>query len=123
VDALGKIDNLNNLQQLSLEAVSIDKKILPSNVILISTLTNHVLTYYNFIKDSFSRISSFNRIATEIKLRYIKYESIESDQKPSDEQLANRILLHTKKTANHKEACKIIVAFFEQNCEVFKEIT
>lgn len=123
VDALGKIDNLNNLQQLSLEAVSIDKKILPSNVILISTLTNHVLTYYNFIKDSFSRISSFNRIATEIKLMYIKLETIESDQNTIVEQLADWILLHTKKTANHKEACKIIVAFFVQNCEVFNEIT
>src|SRR5690625_256897 len=123
VDALGEIDNLNNLQPLSLDAVSINKKILPANVILISTLTNHVLTYYNFIKDSFSRISSFNRIATEIKLMYIKLESIESDQNAIVEQLADWILLHTKKTANHKEACKIIVAFFVQNCEVFNEIT
>ncbi|MGV3205655.1 ABC-three component system protein [Streptococcus suis] len=39
------------------------------------------------------------------------------------ENLANWLLNQSKLSNGHLDACKIIVSYFIQNCEVFNEIT
>ena len=111
------------LCQLEMGALRIDQKILPENAILKHSIQDDVLTYYRFIEEAFSEIGNFDLIASEIKLTYEKLENCCVSQDQVVDELANWMLRNSNLTAKHLLACRIIVSFFVQNCEVFHEIT
>ena len=111
------------LRQLEMGALRIDQKILPENAILKHSIQDDVLTYYRFIEDAFSEIGNFDLIASEIRLTYEKLEVCCATQDEVVNELVAWILRNSNLTAKHLLACRIIVSFFVQNCEVFHEIT
>jgi hypothetical protein len=123
IHALGRIDNIEDLQKLSLEVLDIKKKIYPENVILLDSITDKVLKYYRFIETTFSQINNFNLIASKVQTTFYKIEKDYPNQAVIVNQLTDWILKQTKMPKENRQACEIIVAFFVQNCEVFYEIT
>lgn len=123
VSLLSGLQCTGSLCQLEMGALRIDQKILPENAILKHSIQNDVLTYYRFIEEAFSEIGNFDLIASEIKLTYEKLENCCVSQDEVVDELANWILRNSNLTAKHLLACRIIVSFFVQNCEVFHEIT
>lgn len=108
---------------LSLKVLKIDEKTDET----LSGLTkrkiiNDVTDYYIYIKEQFKLLdkqeqNSFELIATQVKVFYLKLRKTESSQQTIYEQLIEWLF---KKTENSsKEACSIIISFFIQNCEVF----
>ena len=104
-------------------ALKIDQKILPENCLLKNSIQNSVLTYYKYISALFEEIDDFDIIQSEIKKAFKELNSGDWSQQEIVEKLAQWILEQTKRPAQHIEACRIIVAFFVQSCEVFNEIS
>lgn len=123
VSLLSGLQSTGGLRQLEMDALRIDQKILPENAILRHSIQENVLTYYRFIEDAFSQVGNFDVIASEINLTYEKMEIYCTSQDDIVNNLAAWILTNTKMGAKHLLACRIIVSFFVQNCEVFHEIT
>lgn len=123
VSLLSGLQSTGGLRQLEMDALRIDQKILPENAILRHSIQENVLTYYRFIEDAFSQVGNFDVIASEINLTYEKMETYCTSQDDIVNNLAAWILTNTKMGAKHLLACRIIVSFFVQNCEVFHEIT
>ena len=108
-----------------MEALEIDKKILPYNSLLRRDIKTHVLTYYKFIENKFKELDKMKsrastKIAHKIQGVYLDLAEIENDQ----EIIFYKIVEWLMATAstNNRTACVIIASFFVQNCEVFDEI-
>lgn len=83
-------------------------------------IKNDVSEYFLFIKELFSDIDrdnefSFDTIACQIKAMNTKLKQHKSTKEEIYEHLAD--WLNQKTGSNSKEACKIIIAYFVQNCE------
>ncbi|MCR5663201.1 MAG: hypothetical protein K6G50_13910 [bacterium] len=126
LNGLAGINSETELEELTLEALAIDKKILPNNYLLLNDETSLVLRYYNFIKEMFASLDrdnslSFEVIASQIKAASRKLEDKKMPQEDIVELLADWIKGKTGKASIL--ACRTVVAFFIQNCEVFREIS
>lgn len=119
LDALISLTTSNELPQLEYDALRIDEKI--DNVLLQNEVQNHVLSYYRYIETIFSESTdNFDEIAGEIKLSSMKLEKAGLSQEEVINSLAEWI--HNKAFIGNnkgKLACRIVVCFFIQNCEVF----
>lgn len=111
---------------LQYEPYNVDKKIENKNIILKNDVRNYVIKYYSYIEDLFKEMSKqdttmFDRLAKEIKY---KSDNLIKENTPQEE-VFNRLVnwLKNKATTTQDTACRIIIAFFVQNCEVFHEIT
>lgn len=123
IDSLANLQSVGTLEILSMTALKIDQKILPENCLLKNSIQNSVLTYYKYISALFEEIDDFDIIQSEIKKAFKELNSGDWSQQEIVEKLAQWILEQTKRPAQHIEACRIIVAFFVQSCEVFNEIS
>ncbi|MGJ0751441.1 ABC-three component system protein [Enterococcus durans] len=123
IDSLADLQSVGTLETLSMTALKIDQKILPENCLLKNAIQNSVLTYYKYISALFEEIDDFDIIQSEIKKAFKELNSGDWSQQEIVEKLAQWILEQTKRPAQHIEACRIIVAFFVQSCEVFNEIS
>ena len=123
VSKFSEIQSTDDLRHLRMDALMIDQKILPENTILKHSIQEDVLTYYRFIEDAFSEIGNFEIIASEIKLAYERMTEYCTSQDEIVNNLSAWILKSTQMDTKHLLACRIIVSFFVQNCEVFHEIT
>ena len=106
-----------------MDALTIYKKISLENPLLKHSITNEVLTYYRFIEDTFSQISSFQLIATEIRAAFLEMDRQNKSQDEIVNLLSNWIIQNTGMGTQYSTASHIIVSFFIQNCEVFYEIS
>ena len=122
VSLLSGLQSTGGLRQLEMEALRIDQKILPQNAILRHSIREDVLAYYRFIEDAFSQVGNFDVIASEMNLVYEKMEAYQMPQDDIVDCLAEWVRTNTKVGARHFLACRIIVSFFVQNCEMFHEI-
>ncbi len=116
------------LEELPMEALRLDQKILPEKYLLKNDETARVLRYYNFINDLFSAMDrdgtgNFELIASEIKLAYKKLDNGLFSQDEIVNQLAEWIKNKSRVGDKNMRACHIVVAYFIQNCEVFHEIS
>lgn len=123
IDSLASLQSLGNLEPLSMTALKIEQKILPENCLLKNVIQNNVLTYYKYISALFEEIEDLNIIQSEIKKAFKRLNTGDWSQQEIVEKLAQWILEQTKRPAQHIEACRIVVAFFVQSCEVFNEIS
>lgn len=119
IDGLVSIKTSDNLPQLEYDALRIDQKI--NDALLMNEVQNHVLQYYRYIENIFSDMTdAFDDIAGEVKLSSQKLERAGMSQEAVIYNLTEWI--HNKAFAGidrGKMACKIVVCFFIQNCEVF----
>ena len=119
LDALVSLTTSKKLPQLEYDALRIDEKI--SDVLLQNEVQNHVLSYYRYIESTFSESTdNFDEIAGEIKLSSQKLDKAGLSQ----EEVINSLTewIHNKAFVGGdkgKLACRIVVCFFIQNCEVF----
>ena len=122
IDSLIAYHPSRELEPLNMTALKIADKILPEDFILKNNVQNNVLTYFNYIKLQFAEFEDFELLQADIKKAFKTLDNGDWTQTEIVEKLAYWILEKTKIAANHIEACRIIVSFFIQNCEVFYEI-
>lgn len=119
IDGLVSLKASDNLPSLEYDALRIDEKI--DDALLQNEVQNHVLQYYRYIESVFSDITdAFDDIAGEVKLSSQKLEKAGLSQEEVIYNLTEWI--HNKAFAGNskgKVACRIVVCFFIQNCEVF----
>lgn len=119
IEGLISINPSDMLPQLEYAALRIDQKI--SDALLMNDVRNHVLQYYRYIENIFSEMTDvFDDIAGEVKLSSQKLEKAGLSQEEVIYNLTEWI--HNKAFAGDtkgKMACRIVVCFFIQNCEVF----
>lgn len=119
LDALVSLTTSKELPQLEYDALRIDEKI--SDVLLQNEVQNHVLSYYRYIESTFSESTdNFDEIAAEVKLSSQKLEKAGLSQEEVISSLTDWI--HNKAFVGGDKgrlACRIVVCFFIQNCEVF----
>lgn len=119
IEWLISINTSDVLPQLEYAALRIDQKI--SDALLMNDVRNHVLQYYRYIETIFSEMTDvFDDIAGEVKLSSQKLEKAGLSQEDVIYNLTEWI--HNKAFAGDtkgKMACRIVVCFFIQNCEVF----
>ncbi|GFH40264.1 ABC-three component system protein [Lactococcus insecticola] len=122
IESLANLQSVGNLEQLSMNALKIDQKILPENGLLKNSIQVNVLTYYRYIGSLFEEIEDLDIIQSEIKKAFKRLNTGDWNQQEIVDKLAQWILDKTKNPASHIEACRIIISFFIQSCEVFNEI-
>ena len=125
---LAGITDNTKLEELPLNALRLDQKILPENYLLKNDEMTRVLRYYNYINDKFSAMDrdgtgDFERIASEVKLAYQKLDNGQLSQDEIVNELAEWIKNKSGVGSKNMRACHIVVAYFIQNCEVFHEIS
>lgn len=121
IEKLISINPSDVFPKIEYTALKIDQKI--SDVLLVNDVRNHVLQYYKYIEAIFSEMTdAFDDIAGEVKLSSQKLEKAGLSQEDVINNLAEWI--HNKAfagSAKGKMACRIVVCFFIQNCEVFNK--
>lgn len=119
LNALISLTASKELPQLEYDALRIDEKI--SNILLQNEVQNHVLSYYRYIESIFSESTdNFDEIAREVKFSSQKLEKAGLSQEEVISGLSEWIHNKTFITGDKgKLACRIVVCFFIQNCEVF----
>lgn len=111
---------------LSYDPYRVDKKILPENFSLIKEIKQDVVENYVFIEDLFKNASQtnasfFDQFASEVK--YVCDNMI--SQPHSQEIVFYEMVKWLKNRVSCKSdiACRKIISFFVQNCEVFHAFT
>lgn len=111
---------------LTYEPYNVDKKILPENFSLMNEIKKDVVENYMFIEDLFKNISQtdtsfFDQFASEVK--YVCDNMI--SQPHSQETVFYAMVKWLKDRVSCKSdiACRKIISFFVQNCEVFHAFT
>lgn len=109
--------------QLKYEALKIDEKTDDTITRLTKRrIKNDVTDYFLLIKKEFSNLDKikpgiFELISTQVKSYYLKIKQTCSNQEDIYNNMAEWL---SKKTLSSSiEACKVVVSFFVQNCEVF----
>ncbi len=123
ISALTAFASNNSLENLNLTALAINQKILPDFPLLRNTIQSDVLTYYRFIRELCSEVETYDLIASEVKKAFRKLDQSDLTQPEIVEQLSQWLLHHAKLSQSSLLACRIVISFFIQSCEVFNEIS
>lgn len=128
INALIRTSSNNEFVPLSLDALRIEQKISGEYGILIHRISDDVVRYYKFIEEQFRMADSyqsntFERIAGEVRLAYEKLEGNGITQEKIYDELVEWMMRTIKFEDRYRSPVSIIISFFVQNCEVFREIT
>lgn len=128
LDGLSRITSDSESVELPLSALKLNRKIRPENFLMLKEETYRVLNSYSFIKCLFDEMEredrcDFNTIAAEIRLAYLNLENANLPQEDIADRLAEWIRLKSGVSEFSITACRYVVSFFIQNCEVFNEIS
>lgn len=125
------IDSLNKelgeeVEHLEYKVLKIDIKLRDSgNYLLKKDIKNDVTEYYLFIKNLFAEkdktFDIFDMVAGQIKGYYKKTAKITNNPDIIFQNMVD--WLHSKVKTESREACRIVISFFVQNCEVFSDVT
>ncbi|MEG1567787.1 MAG: hypothetical protein RR347_08900 [Anaerovoracaceae bacterium] len=126
------VNNLAKTPQEKLDVVlkyipfNVDKKILSTNALLKKDIKDDVVDYYTYIEYLFKNAtkentSLFDRVGEAIKYASDNYISQGLPQQSVFDYMV--AWLKQKAASANETACKIMISFFVQNCEVFHEIT
>ena len=122
---LGQIRDFKELETLSMNALQVEKKIAPSNQLLIMKIESMVVRSYHFIREQLQILEAqndvdFDVLAMQVRMCYLKLKKAGLSQ----EDIFNRICewIMGKTGTNNRLECEVVAAFFVQNCEVFDEI-
>lgn len=126
INSMGS-DSYDYSETIDYNLIKITEKISPENKYLIRRVKEDVASYYLLIRKLFADLdksnnsTTFDSIATQIKSFYLKIKTITDDQEQIYEHIAT--WLFSKNRIGSKEAYKIIVSFFIQDCEVFSDVS
>lgn len=125
ISSLAKMPETEINYTLSNIPLRIEKKIKPNNVLLKKDITDDVLGYYRYIEKLFSDCSNeksnlFDNFAKEVKKVCDDYLYQDFSQETVFSCMTDWLM--KKVSSPNRTACKIIISFFVQNCEVFHEI-
>lgn len=111
------------LEKLDYTALKVDQKTNDTiQPLLLKRIKDEISDYYVYIRQQFVEMDknsdgSFDLIAGQIKSFYLKMKKITNDQETIYNSIADWLYNRTGKRS--LEACKVVVSFFIQNCEVF----
>ena len=126
------VKNLANTPQeklyviLKYEPYNVDKKILSKNALLRKDIREDVINYYSYIETLYKEISKGNTALFDRVCEAIKYASDNYISQELPQQVVFDFMvawLKQKSMSSNETACRIMISFFVQNCEVFHEIT
>lgn len=125
--ALTQSDLSNSLEPLDLTALRIEQKLEKDfSPITKRHIISDVTDFYPFIRGLFMETErntpgKFDLIATNVHAFYLQLKISLNKQETIYDEMAKWI---QSKTPNSSlDACKVVVAFFIQNCEVFENVT
>lgn len=129
VDLLDSLRSLNeefDFTEASNNAITIAKKIRPEERLLANEVCNNVILYYRFIEERLQQLDAeenldFELLQTQIHGCFLKLEKAGLSQSEIIESMTK--WLEDKTGTKDVLACRIVIAFFIQACEVFREIT
>ena len=126
--SLINIDKSDNLTSLRMDALKVSQKIEPMNKLLIDSITDDVIHYYNYIEGLFADIDNresgtFDRIASEVQLAYQKIKSNGLSQTEIFKYMSDWLKGKLPIEQQDDMAVNTVISFFVQNCEVFDEIS
>ena len=127
-EIVSKLSTLSegDVAELNYDPSRIAKKFTNQDILLKSKVTNYVVTFYPYIRDSFKKLdgkNGFNMqvLFEQIRSCFIKMNEISQDKTLVFSKIVEWIMHKTQ--SNSLESCEAVVSFFVQNCEVFYEIT
>lgn len=125
LDALRHLDIIPQQEDKTRwDAFRVDKKI-PDDLFLQDRVTDNVLKYYRYIEEQFKQRERenrlrFNKIKCEISLCFETYDESGISKKEIYDRMVNWL---SDKTNCDRDACAVMISFFVQNCEVFRDET
>ena len=122
---LGQVRDFEELSPLSMNALTIGRKIDLSNQLLRIKIEALAVRYYNFIREQLRLLEmngdiDFEMLAVQIRTCYIKLKKANNDQEAIFNHICNWI--SEKSGAKSRVECEVVTAFFVQDCEVFDEV-
>lgn len=126
------VNSLSNITQeeidsiIGYEPVNVDKKILPQNALLKDEIRNKVVKFYLYIENLFKEASNNNSSFFDNLANAVKFASDNYINQNLPQQVVYDYMVQWFKNKSYSAddtACRIMVAFFVQNCEVFHEIS
>lgn len=125
------VNSLSNISKEEIDSiigyqpVNVDKKILPQNILLKDEIRSKVVKFYLYIENLFKEASNnnsafFDNLANAVKFASDNYINQNLPQQIVYDYMAQ--WFKNKSCSADDTACRIMVAFFVQNCEVFHEI-
>lgn len=113
--------------KLRMKPLNVVNKIEPDNRLLIKAIKDDNDAYYNYIKENLSQLDgyrySFRKIAHEVADCFLRLLEVTNDQDEIYSALTQWILNTQMLSESYRNAARIVISFFVQNCEVFDEIT
>ena len=114
--------------ELSLQALRVEQKIDGKYGLLINAIRNDAVRYYKYIEEQFGiadsyQTNAFEQIAGEVRLAFEKLEGNSLNQDQIFNELVDWMMRKLKFEDRHRHAVSIVISFFVQNCEVFREIS
>ena len=122
VSNLSKIKSSDELPELAYEPLNVRKKI-KDDFLLFNTVNNDVIQYYEFVDSLFREKQNEPQYIFEAVSKKIKNRFIKNDQKPLSECFDYLTNWLKDETSGSREACRIVISYFIQSCEVFYAAT
>lgn len=125
LDSLDQLIDPRDVEVLHYKPVKVKDKILPETHILKAEIDGLVNNYYGFIKNELGRRDGNDEFDTEDLCMSVRkcYKILNKAGESQDhiyDMMAHWISDNTG--SNNCTACRVMIAFFVQNCEVFDEI-
>lgn len=122
VSALGALPEDVRIE-LSLTPLKVSQKI--DDKALCEKVRNYVVQYFGFVQREFAKLQDkdripFEMIAVQVKHYFLQVERLLITKEQMFDQMVNWVM---EKTGGNRSASEIVVSFFVQDCEVFREIT
>lgn len=122
VDRLAALKDETEMQELSYDALRIDQKI-HGNVFLRTQIAGFVTKYYRYIERLFKEQGcDFTMIALQVQQASRTLERSGLEQEQIVHRLVTWICHKVMLNEDYSLACMALVAFFIQNCEIFREV-
>lgn len=118
VDNLSKIKTVDELPKLAYEPMNVKKKI-KNDFLLFNTVNNDVVQFYEYVDSLIKERQNDPHFIFEAVSKKIKNRFIRNDKMPLSECFDYLTNWLKDETSGSKEACRIIISYFIQSCEVF----
>ena len=108
--------------ELSLTPLKVSQKI--ADKALCEKVRNYVVQYFGFVQSEFAKLQDkeripFEMIAVQVKHYFLQVERLLTTKEQMFDQVVTWVM---EKTGGNRSASEIVVSFFVQDCEVFREI-
>ena len=92
---------------------------------LCEKVRNYVVQYFGFVQREFAKLQDkdripFEMIAVQVRHYFFQVERLLITKEQIFDQMVKWVM---EKTGGNRSASEIVVSFFVQDCEVFREIT